>query len=264
MVKMVKMVKMVNHMRIKMSWLLLILFSLSILLLLFLSACSVKPAVICSKPYILNGQQCCLDTNANNICDVDEGLIVHSANRTESADCPKQDCSLCPARVVEKYVQNKSKVYICEKTLEQVSNPDDCVVHAQNKFEGYQPVETNENGTVIEVFTVRPACRESFNSAEFHFKLGSASPSVVLQVKESPEGPWRDVFTQTSGTTEKYIYGVFCDTQCTSSADFFLPPGKVYLFRLKVDYKKLYGVYQFSNEQLVDMTVDGSFATKLC
>ncbi|MEK6734348.1 MAG: hypothetical protein AABY27_04495 [Pseudomonadota bacterium] len=41
-----------------------------VLVLILLTGCSQK--VVCNKPYILVGSECCLDTNDNQICDKDE------------------------------------------------------------------------------------------------------------------------------------------------------------------------------------------------
>lgn len=43
-----------------------------VLLLLIITACSKSQEVICNKPYLLVGKDCCLDQNNNNVCDKDE------------------------------------------------------------------------------------------------------------------------------------------------------------------------------------------------
>lgn len=226
---------------------------------LLLAACSTGPAVVCSKPYILKGTECCLDANGNGICDSDEGYTLSAG---ANASCPAQDCSLCPATVIERNKTITVTKYVCAKTLEEVADPQECNVSVTNAFTGYVPLNAS-NGTVIQDFTVRPACRDSFHSVEIHFTTGTLSPNVTVQVKDSPAAEWQDAYTYTGGGTDQYLYGVFCEGQCTTSGDFFLPP-KAYAMRLRFDYTQVYGDIQYSAEQVVDATTEGPFMTKLC
>lgn len=230
--------------------------------LVFLTACMSAPGVVCNAPYMLVGKGCCLDSNENGICDSDDGLL-EMANGTY--DCPEQDCSLCPAQIVQKEVEVKVKSYICEKDGSEVSDPADCIGNkAHNPFEGYTPYTGAEARSVLESFTLRPACRDSEHAIEIHYVSGSIPGLVTIQVKESPSDEWRDVFTLENPTNDKYLYGVFCIMQCTGNADWFLAPDKVYLLRAKFDFLRIYDEYQYSNEYIVDVREDGDYLTKLC
>lgn len=48
----------------------IILLSFLIVISLFISSCGQQ--VTCNRPYILVGENCCLDVNGDNICDDDE------------------------------------------------------------------------------------------------------------------------------------------------------------------------------------------------
>jgi len=45
-----------------------------------------KPALVCNKPYILVGADCCLDRDNNSICDVDETTISIMITTTSIVD----------------------------------------------------------------------------------------------------------------------------------------------------------------------------------
>lgn len=49
-----------------------------LVLLVLVSACT-GPRVVCNKPYIRVGTECCLDYNDNKVCDKDESMIIGSA-----------------------------------------------------------------------------------------------------------------------------------------------------------------------------------------
>ncbi len=230
--------------------------------LVFLAACASAPAVVCNDPYILVGGGCCLDSNHNKICDSDDGLLA-MANGTY--DCPETDCSLCPAQIVEKKVEVKVKSYICEKDGSEVDNPAKCAGNkANNPFENYTPYTGAEARSVLETFTLRPACRDSKHALELHYIAGSLPGPVTIQVKKSPTAEWEDVYTLDGSAKEAYLYGVFCQIQCTGNADWFLDPDAVYLLRAKFDFNRIYGEYQYSNEYIVDAREDGDYLTKLC
>jgi hypothetical protein len=233
-------------------------------LLLLLSGCTGEPAVVCNTPYMINGQECCLDSDANAICDEDEGKAIPKSNETYRA-CPELDCSKCPAQVIEKEKVEYVTKYICEKDMKEVDDVEECEGGMKaNPFEDYTLNTYNEEDSAIELFTTRPACTASRNSVEIHFELGSSAESITIQTKESPTAPWVDIYTSPEREYRGYLYGVFCFTACEANADFFIDPEKVYVLRAKIDYQELFGEYQFSNEHLIDAREEGSYLTKMC
>ncbi len=237
---------------------LVLVLSFAVLAVL-LAGCLSSSVVVCDKPYIRNGDDCCLDNDDNGVCDKDEGKAVASSG----SDCPALDCSRCPGTVVARNVTVTK--YVCERTRALVDDPLLCASEdvAPNPFQEYAPAKS-PNATIIDVFTVRPACRDGFNGLEAHFKVGSSSPAITLQVKESPAEEWRDVHTYTRAAFEAYLYGVFCDKTCTRQAEFLLPTNKVYLFRAKFDYQNLYKTMKYSDEFVIDARQGGEYTSKLC
>ena len=90
----------------------------SILSLVVLSGCVQNPddAVVCNRPYIRVGESCCLDGNANGICDGDEKTIKQAED--EKTQCNKpyiligRDCCL-----------DKDGSGICDKDEVSPTNP---------------------------------------------------------------------------------------------------------------------------------------------
>ncbi len=237
-------------------------FMLLLAALLVLAACSNQPAVVCNKPYIIHGQECCLDSNSNNICDTDDGLLSGNATATT---CPELDCSLCPAQIVEKKVEVPVTKYICERDGSEVSDPAECVGNKGfNAFAHYKPYKGAENRSVLTTFTLRPACRDSKHALELHYAAGTSPENVTIQVKEEPTDKWRDIYTVESAPIEKYLYAAFCANQCSKNVQWFLEPGKVYLLRARFNYQKIYGEDQYSNEYIVDAREGSDYMTKLC
>ena len=68
-------------------------FYVSKLLLFIIFLCAIlvagcQPSVVCNAPYIIKGSSCCLDTNANSICDSDESTAqIPAANATSVSVC---------------------------------------------------------------------------------------------------------------------------------------------------------------------------------
>ena len=67
-------------------------------LIVLLASCSSAPEqVVCNKPYIQVGSQCCLDQNDNSICDSDETVIdaqPEEENTEEVAENPVEEIKL--------------------------------------------------------------------------------------------------------------------------------------------------------------------------
>jgi|GEM_PF-1755237 len=241
-----------------------ILISLGILSLLLitmgLTAC-VQEKVTCNSPYIKVGTSCCLDKDNNSVCDKQESV---SPNTTiEGGKKEVFNCSSCDPIVVEREVVKEVKKYVCEKDNRVVNNIDECKHPADNI--SYNPIKTNENGTSIKDFKVRPACMDGYNAGEIHYLTGTLPNEVIIQIKEGPNKPWKKVYTYDLGDNEKYFYFSLCDVgSCSTNVDFQLEKNKKYLMRALFDFEKVYGETQISNEWVVDATREGNFSTKLC
>src|SRR3989338_3286124 len=164
---------------------------LGIVVVLILAGCQKK--IICKSPYLLVGQECCLDKDANGICDKDE----------QSAE-PKTVVVSKPEVIeVQKYVCSDGKI---------VSNPKDCPVEkpaTEKEMSLPALITTNEEDTVILNFSVSPACKSGENGGEVFFKLGSIPEKVWLQARQGNDA-YSTIFTR-EGVYEKYLSFVICD-----------------------------------------------------
>lgn len=226
---------------------------------IFLAGCVQTSKVVCNDPYLKVGDSCCLDKDANAVCDRDEMTAVECADAVF-------DCSECPPKVVTETETIEITKYVCSDGISVVEDLDDCEDTMADLEPQYTPITTHEDDQlVIQEVTARPACRGGFNAIELHFKVGSAFTSVDFEFKDGVDASYKEKYSYDSPTFEKYVYGVFCDSACTSNADFFISPGEKYLFRAKFDYQDTSWADTFySNEHVIDATADGEYMTKLC
>lgn len=101
----------------------LALFMSALLLILLLVGCS--KVVVCNKPYILVGTDCCLDKDDNSICDKDELTGLTKTTPTTQADDPLGACEKTNNTELRDYCvyvvnPNRSDVTMCDsmKTCE--------------------------------------------------------------------------------------------------------------------------------------------------
>lgn len=226
-----------------------------------LMGCVQTAKVVCNAPYIMVGSTCCLDKDTNGVCDKDE------AGGARADDCPEPvfDCDSCPPKIVSETEEVEVVRYVCPDGETIVDDVADCARNAEPEIL-FSPITTNEDGqVVIKEFRVRPACRGGYNAIEVYFDVGTAANDVTLQFKDHPDARWSEAFEFSSPIFQKYLYGVFCNNKCTSTADFYLEPGKKYLFRGMFDYSQTsWEDVFYSNEHVIDATEDGEYATKLC
>lgn len=227
-----------------------------ILGLLFIAACSANQ-VVCNEPYILVGEDCCLDSDANGICDRDE---------QEPLECEDQiDCSTCPPNIITETETVEITKYVCSDGVTTVDDIDDCADAMTSPEPIFTPITTNEDDQpVINEFSVRPACRGGYQAIEIYLDVGSTFNELEIQAKTEPDAPYETLFSFDSTVYTKYLYGVFCEGQCTENADFFIDPNDKYLLRGKFDFTNTWDRSFTSNEHIVDATADGAYGSKLC
>jgi hypothetical protein len=92
--------------------------------MLLVAGCQQK--VICNKPYILIGTNCCLDKNDNQICDSDE-----PTNTPVSSDVPVQEVVEKPQATPEPNITNVSKINESPVILEQEQKIEQTTVQKQ-------------------------------------------------------------------------------------------------------------------------------------
>ncbi len=87
------------------------LISSLIILTFLISSCANQPKQpVCNKPYILVGNECCLDKDSNSICDKDE-----SKENLKAKEEPKQTCNKPYIQVGSECCLDKNDNQICDK-----------------------------------------------------------------------------------------------------------------------------------------------------
>ena len=116
------------------------LIFLFLLLLSLIISCSAKTT--CPKPYILVGNDCCLDKDGNNICDKDEGVVTSAITQgyvvKEKENCPFECC-----------VSNDYKIKECQQDYECKSNK--CIA-VDTDGDGLTDIEEKVFGSNLRVF----------------------------------------------------------------------------------------------------------------
>ncbi|MBD3310636.1 hypothetical protein GF351_05445 [Candidatus Woesearchaeota archaeon] len=171
--------------------------------------------------------------------------------------CPECKEPVCPAcnPYVEQEIVTK---YVC---------PDERVVEnliecRQEPIE-FEPVTTNEQGSIIDLVEVYPACVYATTGGVIHYRVGTVPDSVTVQVKDSPEGNWQDV-CQGSKEMEGYVDFAVCESNCHWKGEFQLLREKVYLVRVEFDFRSVYGEKQYSNEHIVDARSYSEYTDRVC
>lgn len=208
-------------------------------LIILLAACA-KEGPTCTAPYIVNGQTCCLDNDADGACDAKSTTVA--------------DCSLCPPQFVTQKEQVIVYRYVCENQSI-VDTAVECgkkVVSIANLFTPNQ----EQDAAYVRGFAVRPACRGNFNAAELHLTTAQQPTSITFQVTDDPTMNFRDIGV-IDGAPDVFYYIGFCK-DCGKLVNAELPSG-AYLVRAMLTYpeKKVY-----TREFIVDTA--GDFGTKTC
>jgi hypothetical protein len=215
--------------------------------LVFLAACA-QELPVCSEPYILIDDRCCLDKDNSSICDADEGAL----------GAPERlDCSLCPPQFVTQKEEVIVYRYVCANESV-VDKPEKCAqVIASNA--GEFRLSKEQDASFIEEFEVRPACRGKFNAAEVLLQYAQRPLSITLQLLDEPEGEWRDV-AKPDVKADIFYYIGFC-LDCQNLIDLKLESTSAYAIRAVLQYPD-YKVY--SRELIIDPTPSGLIGKKVC
>lgn len=154
----------------------ILILSVLTIAVLVSSGCVQQPSgPICNPPYIIKGNDCCLDQNSNQICDTDEqqppSVQDHCPSSCDDGDeCTKDYCSAvtgyeCRNDLIIPCCGND----ICEPRENYIECPEDC----NEPIELGQPVAServfNQGGTYWTIFR-----REVYDLAS-----GNVSSSVI-------------------------------------------------------------------------------------
>ena len=216
--------------------------ALAIALCLLLLACT-QEAPSCSKPYISNGNTCCLDRDENAMCDT----IVNE----------QLDCSLCPPQFVVQKEPVMVYRYVCANQSV-MDNAGDCgakIVSNANLFQ----VSKDQEEEFIEKFSSDAACRGKFPVAELHLVYAQKPENITLQILDDPERSFVNAAILPVAQ-EIYYYIGFCK-DCQHLTDLQLDPTRAYAVRAVLQYpeRKVY-----TREYVLDPTPEGPIGKKSC
>jgi hypothetical protein len=226
-------------------------------ILVFLVACT-QHEISCTEPYIVNGNTCCLDKDANAVCDVDE--LEGGETLTPSEDV----CELCPPKFVSELREIEVLRYVCTNgTI--VDTPDECAFVLRSNAVEFS-VNKEQNDEYVDSFRATPACRGLYSSAEVHTVLYKNPQTFVLQAKSSPTGGFTDLLSIESTERqldETYLYVGFCDPfECNQLTDVQLAEDSAHVLRVKLIYAD--ETVEYTRERLVDPVESGDIGQLDC
>ena len=223
-------------------------------LLVFLVACA-PTGPTCSDPYIPMGNTCCLDRDANGICDVDENSSV--------MDAGELDCSLCAPEFVTQMEEVIVYRYICPDDRV-VENRDECGEIIRSNADEFE-LNKRQDYNIIREFDTRATCRGQFRTAEVHLALHTTANEAILQVKSTPTGGFDDLLDLNRADDQfedEYYYVGFCSSAgCDLITDAQLPSDTAHVLRVKL---RVNDETVYTRDRLVDPTPEGEYGKTKC
>ncbi len=222
-----------------------------VMLGLLLVACA-PDAPTCATPYIASGDTCCIDKDADSVCDP-----------TTSESAPRLDCSLCPPEFVTRVEEKIVYKYVCPDGS--VHDTDDtCPQGAPSNAHLFEGNDAQDE-SIITTFNARAACRGEYSAAEIHLEVSRSPTLVRLLVKSDPDGPFVQVAQFSGNSTiidDEYYYIGFCDSvDCATVTDAQLPADTAHLVRAVLTYPD--GDVT-TRDRLLDPTNEGEIGKKNC
>jgi len=140
-----------------------------ILLVIIASGCTQQPPIVCDSPYIVKGNNCCLDQNANKVCDSDESGVGGQGS------------------LIKNYTSYVIKMYISQSSPEPdswSSLPPNPVRH----YDGYQIYNYQQDTSLYDagwllLYTSYNEEPITCNILEYHDDVLYAEPSAKLTKK---------------------------------------------------------------------------------
>lgn len=197
-------------------------------------------------------------------------LIKVNASCEEGVDytCPVCEecevcevCEVCEEDIIYRNVTREITIYVCEDGTE-VDVLEDCFPES-SKLPPIDTIDTNEEGTQIISVNVEPACVSGHLGGYVSYDVVSPAENVRYLVKEE-HGDYKEMLEE-KGYFNSYREFLICDPTCGNIRhDFKLDSGKRYLLKIEFDRTTLYGVVEYSNEYVIDLTGGSNFMTKGC
>ncbi|MBR9700332.1 hypothetical protein GOV11_00520 [Candidatus Woesearchaeota archaeon] len=212
----------------------------------------------CTEPYIVNGNTCCLDKDENSICDPDE---------TPSDEVPDDICKrfqdLCEPKFVTEIEEVIVHRYVCGNgsIMKKATQCEKRIVSNAKQFK----VFTSQDEDLILEFSVRPACRGTFQAAEAHLELSERASEITFQAKSEPGGEYVDLAsldgTKAALENEYFYYGFCSKIECGLITDAQLFSSGAHILRAKI---RIGETETYTRDLLVDPTPDGEYGEKVC
>jgi hypothetical protein len=205
---------------------------------MLLAACSAER--VCTAPYVLLGDSCCLDEDDDGACDAAAAL--------DSDQLP---------------VQGNNDEYVCENGAV-VTRPEECTPEAPPPLPPLEgpmifAISEEQDPAYIESFTVKPVCRGPHHAAQSILKLRQRADAATFQVFRDPDSQPQDIGEEEFVDESTYYIG-FCE-KCSSYVDAQLEPGKPYLYRVQLTYGDR---MVYTRDYLIDATPAGEYMNTTC
>lgn len=193
---------------------------------------------------------------------MDKGSCPEPEVVTEYVDkeCPVKECEdvvceecICPA------CPDAEIRYVCPDGST-AAEPEMCDIEADTSFD---PVKTNEEGTLIEYVTPKRACIYGRKGGAVSYKVGSIASIINFQVKESVDEEFETIYTEENKYEGNTEFTITDGSETFTQGDFELRQDKVYLFRMEFFFPG-HDSYAFSNEHIIDTTEGSEYMSTKC
>ncbi|MBW2970575.1 hypothetical protein KY320_00280 [Candidatus Woesearchaeota archaeon] len=125
----------------------------------------------------------------------------------------------------------------------------------------YEPVLTNEQGTLISKVEVKPACINGKIGGSIYYEVEAPSNIVAYELKE-PGSEYEDIIV-TDGLFHTYKYFMICTERCPYTGDFRLQANHTYVLRLRFE-RPLNNRTEYSNEHFINLLPGSEYMSKWC
>jgi hypothetical protein len=188
----------------KMKKISIIPFALILVLAVFLAGCTQE--VVCDKPYIKVGTECCLDQNENNICDSDESNTKTNTPPEKSTESNLNQNTLTDTEILSykiTFKEGSSSKYSQYKVVGEIQNNKEAIDYPKIYFTGYD----SSNGIVCTEYVYaeyKPLNKGESSPFELSFYLDDCPDLETYKIKfetSVEEGNINDVNITSSEST---------------------------------------------------------------
>lgn len=169
-----------------------IILAFLVLTILILSGCGESSitggAVVCNKPYILVGNDCCLDKNDNNVCDKDEEDVAAEQVEPPKGEIIEEQIEEVKEEIVEEVVEQNNGEYVMKEGETITFQAKDIMLDKIDYFQNKLEVTLNVDGTVRQIYDTKNI--EIINGLKVQvLEYEQLKNSVTLKVEKFELGP---------------------------------------------------------------------------